>query len=83
METLEASVRKTGALVTVEEGQVTCGVGAEIAALVSERVGLTPCARVGAVRAPVSSNPVFEAACIPDAAQVVAAVHALLRPSRS
>jgi pyruvate dehydrogenase E1 component beta subunit len=78
MGTVAASVRRTGALLTLEEGQLTCGVGAEIAAQVSERLGLLPTARVGALAAPVSSNPVLEAACLPDAARVVAAAQSLL-----
>jgi pyruvate/2-oxoglutarate/acetoin dehydrogenase E1 component len=81
IDTVVASVRKTGALVTLEEGQLTCGVGVEVAARLTERLGQTPTARIGALPAPVSSNPVLEAACIPDAARVVAAVHALLEPA--
>jgi hypothetical protein len=34
--------------------------------------------RIGAARAPVSSNPVLEAACLPDGPRVIAAVEALL-----
>ena len=73
-----ASVGRTGRLLTLEEGQVTNGVGAEVAARVQERLGPTPTARVGALPAPVSSNPVLEAACIPDAKKVVAAARSLL-----
>ncbi len=76
--TIAASVQKTGALVTLEEGQVTCGVGVEVAARVTERIGPFAWSRVGALAAPVSSNPVLEAACIPDAARVVASVKALI-----
>jgi acetoin:2,6-dichlorophenolindophenol oxidoreductase subunit beta len=65
--TLCESVARTGALLTLEEGQTTCGVGAEIAFRVREEVGgIVRLARVGALAAPVSSNPVLEAACIPD-----------------
>jgi acetoin:2,6-dichlorophenolindophenol oxidoreductase subunit beta len=78
MDTVVKSVSKTGALLTLEEGQTTCGVGAELAAQLYESVGMRPWARVGALPAPVSSNPVFEAACIPSAARVVKAVHVLL-----
>ena len=72
------SVTRTGALVTLEEGQVTCGVGAEVAARVFETIGPRRWARIGALAAPVSSNPVLEAACLPDAARVTEAVHRLL-----
>ena len=73
-----ASVARTGALVTVEEGQLTCGVGAEIAFQLRARAGPIAVARVGALPAPVSSNPVLEAACLPDADRVIAAVRAVL-----
>jgi pyruvate/2-oxoglutarate/acetoin dehydrogenase E1 component len=76
--TLSQSVARTGALLTLEEGQTTCGVGAEVGAAVYERIGARPWARVGAMRAPVSSNPVLEAACLPDASRVLEAVRRLL-----
>ena len=69
-----ASVAKTGALLTLEEGQTTCGVGAEVAFRAREALGSVRVARVGALPAPVSSNPVLEAACVPDAQTVAAAV---------
>jgi pyruvate/2-oxoglutarate/acetoin dehydrogenase E1 component len=75
-----ASLVRTGALLTLEEGQVTCGVGVEVAAQAAEQVGPLRWARVGALPAPVSSNPVLEAACLPDVARVVAAARALLLP---
>jgi acetoin:2,6-dichlorophenolindophenol oxidoreductase subunit beta len=76
--TLCSSVAKTGALLTLEEGQTTCGVGAEVAFRVREAVGTSRVARVGALPAPVSSNPVLEAACLPDAQTVINAVQRLL-----
>lgn len=76
--TVAASVGRTGALLTLEEGQSTCGVGVEVAAQIYESLGARPWARVGALRAPVSSNPVLEPACLPDASRVVQAVHQLL-----
>jgi pyruvate dehydrogenase E1 component beta subunit len=78
VDTVCASVAKTGALVTLEEGQVTCGIGAEVAFRVHAMLGTARIARVGARAAPVSSNPVLEAACLPDASRVAAAVRALL-----
>ena len=78
VDTVASSVAKTGALVTLEEGQTTCGVGAEVASRVYEKMGVRPWARVGALRAPVSSNPVLEPACLPNAARVMEAVHGLL-----
>ena len=80
-DTLCASVGKTGALLTVEEGQVVCGVGAEIAFRVREQLPQARVARLGARRAPVSSNPVFEANCLPNPDRVMDAVHSLLGDS--
>ncbi len=76
--TIVASVSKTGALLTVEEGQATCGVGAEVAARLNDRFLRFHWSRLGAEPAPVSSNPVLEAACLPNSARIVAAVHSLL-----
>ena len=80
--TVCTSVAKTGALLTLEEGQVTCGVGTELAFQVQERLGPVKVARMGAVAAPISSNPVLEAASLPTAAQVADAVRLLLRPAK-
>ncbi|GLS21915.1 TPP-dependent acetoin dehydrogenase complex, E1 protein subunit beta [Labrys miyagiensis] len=82
VETVAGSVKRTGLLLTIEEGQLTCGVGVEVAARVTERIGYHPSARVGALPAPVSSNPVLEAACIPDAARVMSAARALVNERR-
>ena len=77
IDTLAGSVGRTRRLLTLEEGQVTSGVGAEVIARLQERLGPFPAARVGALAAPVSSNPVLEAACIPDAARVARAAVSL------
>jgi len=77
--TLAASAARTCALVTVEEGQVACGVGAEVAARLAETIGPLPVARVGALPAPVSSSASLERAVLPDAARVAGAVRRLLR----
>jgi pyruvate/2-oxoglutarate/acetoin dehydrogenase E1 component len=74
LDLIAASVARTGALVTLEEGQLTCGVGAEVAAQVQRALGPLKVHRIGALAAPVSSNPVLERACIPDAARVAAEV---------
>jgi pyruvate dehydrogenase E1 component beta subunit len=79
IDSVESSVRRTGRLVTVEEGQPTCGVGAEVMAQLLSRVGPRPFARVGALPAPVSFNPVYEAMCVPDRSRVCNAVAAVLR----
>jgi pyruvate/2-oxoglutarate/acetoin dehydrogenase E1 component len=82
VDTLAASVERTGRLLTVEEGQVTSGVGAEVIARVQDRFGPFPSKRVGALAAPVSSNPVLEAACVPDVARIAAAAAALAQAPR-
>lgn len=74
MTAVAASASRTGALVTVEESQLSCGVGAEIAFRLRDLAGPIAVARVGPLPAPVSSNPVLEAACLPDVARVMAAV---------
>ena len=76
--TICASVGRTRALLTLEEGQATCGVGTEVAFRVREQLGEIRVARVGALAAPVSSNPVLEAATLPDAESVAKAIRKLL-----
>lgn len=78
VDAITESVAKTGALLTLEEGQITCGVGVEVSARVFEKIGPRPWTRLGAVRAPISSNPVLEPASLPDSAKVVQAIHQLL-----
>jgi pyruvate dehydrogenase E1 component beta subunit len=81
-DTLEAGVRRTGHLLTVEEGQEVCGVGTEIAFVLQERVAGLRVARLGARRMPVSASPVLEAYALPDAARVAESARRLLRRTR-
>jgi|SRR5579871_331686 len=67
---VSASASRTGALLTLEEGQAVGGVGTEVAFRVQNAIGPLRVARIGALPAPVSSNPVLEAACIPDERRV-------------
>ena len=69
--TIRESVMQTGALLTLEEGQATCGIGSEI--ITRLHVDHIPfkAGRIAALAMPVSSNPVLEAACLPDADRVV------------
>jgi pyruvate dehydrogenase E1 component beta subunit len=78
-DTLEASVRNTGHALFIEEGQVICGVGAELAFQLNERVGGLRVARIGARRVPVSASPVLEAHAIPDAQRIAESARQLLR----
>jgi pyruvate dehydrogenase E1 component beta subunit len=79
--TLLESVRKTGRLVTVEEGCLTGGVGAEIAALVSSQAWdhlKGPVVRVASKDQPIPFSPVLEEACAPTAQDIAAAVRECL-----
>jgi pyruvate dehydrogenase E1 component beta subunit len=78
MEMVTASAMRTGALVIVDEGQQVCGMGAEIAFQVREKAAAMRVARVNALPGPVSSNPVLEAAALPDCSRVTAAIRRLL-----
>lgn len=74
--TLLDSVRKTGRLVTVEEGCITGGVGAEITALVTSEAWDAlkgPVIRVAAKDQPVPFSPVLEAACAPNMQSIASA----------
>jgi pyruvate/2-oxoglutarate/acetoin dehydrogenase E1 component len=74
------SVARTGALVTVEEGTLTGGVGAEIAARVQEAAWddlQRPIVRVAARDGIIPAARTLEDAVLPDVDDVVAAVMAL------
>jgi len=76
--TLATSAQRTGHVLVVEEGQVVCGVGAELAFGLHERVDGLRVARLGARRMPVSPSPVLEACTIPDAQGIVRSARDLL-----
>ncbi len=76
--TIAASVARTRALLTVEEGQEVCGVGGEVIFRIREHFDRVRTARLGARRMPVPSSPALEAYCLPDAARVVEAARGLL-----
>lgn len=79
--TLLDSVRKTGRLVTVEEGCLTGGVGAEITALVATEAWDAlkgPVIRVASKDQPIPFSPVLEAACAPNAQGIAGAVRSCL-----
>lgn len=63
------SVKKTGKLIVADEGPVTCGVSAEISAMVAEEAVeylQAPILRVGSPDTPVPFSPPLEKAYIPD-----------------
>jgi 2-oxoisovalerate dehydrogenase E1 component beta subunit len=72
-DTLEASVRKTGRLVVVHEAPVFCGLGAEIAARISERCFYhleAPVRRVGGFATPYPPSK-LERHFLPDADRIL------------
>ena len=75
------SVEKTGRAVIVHEACHNGGFGAEIAATIQEKAFPAlkkPIQRVTAPNVPVPFAPILERAYVPDAAQVVEAVHSIL-----
>jgi pyruvate/2-oxoglutarate/acetoin dehydrogenase E1 component len=83
VETIRASVRKTGRLVIVDEAPPTCSVASEIAAIVVEdlatfRALRAPVQRVCAASVPVPYSPTLEKAALPDRARIIAAIRQVL-----
>jgi pyruvate dehydrogenase E1 component beta subunit len=81
-ETLGASVLKTRRVVIVEEGPKTGGVGAELAAGITERWGdalKAPVARVASPDVPVPFSPILENAYRPDVSRILEATRRLAR----
>jgi pyruvate dehydrogenase E1 component beta subunit len=72
--TIGSSVRKTRRVVIVEEGPVTGGFGAELAAGIIERWPGTRIVRVASPDVPVPFTPVLEKAYRPDVKRVISAV---------
>jgi pyruvate dehydrogenase E1 component beta subunit len=81
LEPVLASLARTGAVVTLEEGSLTAGVGAEIAARVQEEGWddlRRPVRRVAARDGIIPSAPQLEEAVLPGVDEVTAAVLALV-----
>ncbi|MCG3173979.1 MAG: 2-oxoisovalerate dehydrogenase subunit beta [Myxococcota bacterium] len=75
-EPVAASVRKTNRAVIVEEGWLSFGVGAELAARIQEECFDhldAPVGRVAALEVPLPYSKPLEAMCIPGAPQIIAA----------
>jgi TPP-dependent pyruvate/acetoin dehydrogenase alpha subunit/pyruvate/2-oxoglutarate/acetoin dehydrogenase E1 component len=77
------SVRKTRRAVIIEEGSITGGVGAEIAAGIAERWPEVRIARVASPDVPVPFTPVLENAYRPDTARIIQAANLLTSNSIS
>jgi 2-oxoisovalerate dehydrogenase E1 component beta subunit len=81
-ETIETSVRKTGRLVVAHEASVFCGLGAEIAARISERCFFhleAPVRRVGGFATPYPASRA-ERHFVPDADRILHEVDRCLQP---
>lgn len=77
-----ASVRRTGRAVVVHEASRNCGVGAEIAAMLTEQTWATlkgPVLRVGGPDAPAPASYPLEQAYVPQVEDVVSSVRRLTR----
>ncbi|MCG8325500.1 MAG: alpha-ketoacid dehydrogenase subunit beta, partial [Thiotrichales bacterium] len=80
-ETILESVEQTGRLVIVDESGPRCGMASEIAAVVAEQGFSTlkaPVTRVTPPFVPIPAAPNLEQLYIPNAGQVVSAVHAVM-----
>lgn len=76
-ETIGSSVKKTGAVVIVEEGPQTGGVGAEVAAGIAERWPGIRVSRVASPDVPVPFTPVLERVYRPDCSRILQAAREL------
>ena len=84
-ETILNSVRKTTRLVIVSEDVLTCGVAAEISALVAEHAIFSldaPIRRISVPDTPIPFAPAMERAVIPQVQQIVAAIKELIPEER-
>lgn len=80
--TILESVKKTGRLLVADEGHKTCGVAAEISAMVAEEAIYylkAPVARVCSPDTPVPFSPPLEQAYIPDVKDLVPAIKRLMQ----
>jgi pyruvate/2-oxoglutarate/acetoin dehydrogenase E1 component len=86
VDTIRASVRKTGRVVIVDEAPATCSAASEIAALIVEdaetfQVLKAPVRRVCAASVPVPYSPPLEQAALPSREDIKAAVYEALKES--
>jgi pyruvate/2-oxoglutarate/acetoin dehydrogenase E1 component len=86
VDTVHASVRKTGRLVIVDEAPATCSAASEIAALIvgdpeTFRALKAPVRRVCAAPVPVPYSPTLERAALPRREDIKTAVYEVLKES--
>jgi pyruvate dehydrogenase E1 component beta subunit len=80
METILASVQRTGRALIVHEAVRTAGAGAEIAARIQEEAFFAldaPVWRLGAIDAPIPQDPNLEQLCIPQTETILTAMREL------
>jgi pyruvate dehydrogenase E1 component beta subunit len=80
--TVLASVRKTGRLVATDPSNRTCGLAAEVSAIVAEEAFaslLAPIIRVTTPDVPVPFSPSLERPLYPSRQRILAAVRAVVR----
>lgn len=80
-DTIGKSVQKTGRALIVEEGPISGGVGAEIAAGIAERWPQIRISRVASPDVPVPFTPVLENAYRPDAQRIARSLQQVLEAS--
>lgn len=81
IESLAISVRKTNRVLIVEEDNITCGWGAEVASLLGEELFYyldAPIKRVAAPHTPAPTAPSLEREYLPDTNKIVTAVQAIM-----
>jgi 2-oxoisovalerate dehydrogenase E1 component beta subunit len=81
-ETIFQSVAKTNRVVIVHEDNLTCGIGGEIAALISEEAFEAldaPITRVASLDTPTPFSPVLEDFFMPNAAKITQAIEDVVR----
>jgi pyruvate dehydrogenase E1 component beta subunit len=81
-ETILGSARKTGRVLVVDEGRLTCSVASEIAAGIAEHAFHSlkaPVARLAVPDVPIPFAPVLENYVVPSEAGIIAAAERLLR----
>ena len=81
-ETILGSVRKTGKVIIAHEDTLTCGFGAEIAAIIAEEAFQrldAPVIRVAAADTAVPYGPTLESAMLPQESDLIEALRTLVR----
>jgi pyruvate/2-oxoglutarate/acetoin dehydrogenase E1 component len=80
LEAVIDSARSSGRLLTIEEGGLSLGWGAEVLAQTAQALGprLKACGRIAALDLPVPASPALEQAVLPSVEQIIAAARRLV-----